>query len=363
MLVNSIPPRLDSGAGLRSYGVAAALAHRAAVQIAFVSFEGRQAATEYGALERVQLRPLMATRGPRRGLRYVRARRIGVPSDWARGVSEELARAADGAPLGVQVIADGPVAAAALLPLARRRHVVYLAQNVESAFRTASGSGDVAGFERLLLRTFAESWMATRADQRGASQLAGKNIVTRYVPNVIDLERVTPVRMAGSQRLLLVADFTYPPNREALAYLLEDVMPRVWNRRPQAQVMLVGRGLKTPPSDHRVQQLGFLPELRPVYAAADLAVIPLLHGGGSPLKFVEALAYALPVVATPHAARLLEDGVPGEHFLAGAGGDGFAQAILQVLEDPKHHGALGAAGRELVARSYSVDSLASLLAA
>ena len=50
-----------------------------------------------------------------------------------------------------------------------------------------------------------------------------------------------------------------------------------------------------------------------VRRARDCAIVPLLQGGGTPLKFVEALAYGLPVVATPRAAAGL--GVDGEHYL------------------------------------------------
>ena len=45
---------------------------------------------------------------------------------------------------------------------------------------------------------------------------------------------------------------------------------------------------------------------------------PLLHGGGSPLKFIEALAHGLPVIATAHSSRLLEDGRTGEDFVRDA---------------------------------------------
>jgi len=38
-------------------------------------------------------------------------------------------------PTGGRVIADGPVAATALAPLARRRPVIYNAHNLESGFR------------------------------------------------------------------------------------------------------------------------------------------------------------------------------------------------------------------------------------
>ncbi len=41
---------------------------------------------------------------------------------------------------------------------------------------------------------------------------------------------------------------------------------------------------------------------RAAYAGARCAVVPLLQGGGTPLKLIEALAYGLPVIATPRAA-------------------------------------------------------------
>src|SRR5581483_12238082 len=114
-------------------------------------------------------------------------------------------------------------------------------------------------------------------------------------------------------------------------------------------------GLSDWPPDDRVQALGFVDALRPAYASADLVVVPLLHGGGSPLKFIEALAYRLPVVATEHAARLIEDGEPGKHFLSAAGPREFAEAMVRLLGEPSLGAALAAAGRELVEAKYSTQ--------
>ena len=52
-----------------------------------------------------------------------------------------------------------------------------------------------------------------------------------------------------------------------------------------------------------METLGFVEDLRDAYAGARCAVVPLLQGGGTPLKLIEALAYGLPVIATPRAAR------------------------------------------------------------
>ncbi len=359
VFVTAFTPALGSGTGLRTYGVVAALAQRREVELAYVPFGGAAPAPEYGELERVRMRPLSASRGPGRALAYLGARRRGVPDGFARGVSRELARAADHAPARARVIADGPVVAGALLPLARRREVVYLAHNLESGFR-AEGPG-WARFERDLLRTFSESWMATRADELGARQLAGAEVRTRYVPNVVDVRRILPVSRPGEGRILFVGDFTYEPNREGLRFLVEEVMPQVWRLSPETRVLVVGRGLSAAPGDARVEVAGFVEDLRSAYAGCDIVAVPLLHGGGSPLKFVEALAYGLPVVATAHASGLLEEGVAGEHFVAAGDAREFGEAIVRLLGDAAYAQRLGGAGRELATRCYSVETLVRLL--
>ena len=361
LLVTSVTPTLKSGTGVRSYGVTAALARRDAVEVSYVVFDGARAAREYDALTGVTTRPLQASRGVRRGVEYLRARLRGVPSSIARGVSPELARTGRNVPPGVRIIADGPVAAAALLPQAKARDVVYLAHNLESGFRTEWGRGDLESFERDVLRSFSECWMPTRSDVRDAIALGGDSVNARYVPNVVEVGRIKPVARSGLGRVLLVGDFTYEPNREGLRFLAEEVLPLVWERRPSVRATVVGRGLSNPPSDERIEALGFVEDLRTAYATADVVVVPLLHGGGSPLKFVEGLAYGLPVVATQHAAGLLEDGVAGVHFLAATDPAGFADALELVLADPARAASIGAAGRELADRCYSVDALARLL--
>jgi glycosyltransferase involved in cell wall biosynthesis len=338
--------------------VVAALARHGAVEVAYVPFGADRPAAVFDELEGLRLRALQASRGPGRLLRYLAARLLGVPADFARGVSPELAQAATPAPPGTRIIADGPVAAAALIGRARARQIVYLAHNLESGFR---GTPALARFERRVLRLYAESWMATRADVRAAVELGAEPARVRYVPNVVDTCRIAPVDPARSDRVLFVADFTYPPNRQALGWLTAEVLPRLWERRPEARLSLVGRGSDEPQRDARVQALGFVDDLAAAYASADVVAVPLLSGGGSPLKFVEALAYGLPVVATSHAARLLEDGVAGEHFVEAHDAGAFAAALDALLGDPVRGGRIGATGRELVQRSYSVDTLAELL--
>jgi len=242
--------------------------------------------------------------------------------------------------------------------------VIYNAHNLESSFRgDLRGSGGVDAlrrFERGLLARAAESWMVSEADIAAARELCPQASL-RYVPNVVDVAAITALAPArDAQRAIFVASFRYEPNRNGLSFLLERVLPRVWAELPEARLMLVGAGLDEPPSaDARVETVGFVENLADAYARASCAVVPLLQGGGTPLKFVEALAYGLPVIATRRAAAGLEV-KDGEHCLLADDAESFADALIGVLRDGAPELALR--GRELAAERYSVQALTRLLA-
>jgi glycosyltransferase involved in cell wall biosynthesis len=114
-----------------------------------------------------------------------------------------------------------------------------------------------------------------------------------------------------------------------------------------------------PSSDPRIEALGFVDDLAEAYERARCAVVPLLQGGGTPLKFVEALAYGLPVIATPRAAAGLEVR-DGEDCLIAEGDRAFAAALVDVLRDGAPQ--LGRQGRQLALDRYSIEALSGLVA-
>jgi glycosyltransferase involved in cell wall biosynthesis len=398
LLVSTHTPALRSGRDVRTYGIARALAMNGPVTLLYVRFGADRPDEAFSSIPGIELQEVIALRGGRRAIAYVKARLSGVPSALARGVSPELTAAAVQLTSSSdyrRVVADGPTAAAALAGMARRRQVIYNAHNLESAFRheLPDDDGSLRGlrsFERQLLRASSESWMVSEADMRGARALCPQAKL-RLAPNVVDVSAIRPVfatplrsqlrstseppaiadlapassdparTLATEPAAIFVANFAYTPNRSALEFLLGQVFPRVWKQLPDAQLLLAGAGLEHPPSeDPRVHALGFVEDLAGAYEQARCAVVPLLLGGGSPLKLVEALAYGLPVVATPRAVAGLdvEDGVD---CLVAEGSQAFADSLVQVLR----YGApeIARAGRRLAEERYSVEALAALLQA
>lgn len=371
LLVTSHTPVLGTGQALRTYTLARALAAgQGDLRLLYARFGATEPDAAFRSIPGIELLEARPSRGARRLLAYATARLAGVPRDFARGISPELTAAATKLALDPacgRVIADGPIVGAALSRLARRRPVIYNAHNLESAFRhelTGRGMGSpraLRAFERGLLEHAEECWMVSEPDAAGARALYPSARI-RYVPNVVDVGNVKPVTAApGEPRVLMVADFTYEPNRNALRFLLEEAMPDVWKRLPETRLALVGRGLEeAAPADPRVETLGFVEDLDRVYATAACVAVPLLQGGGTPFKFIEALAHGVPVVATPRAgAGLLVNA--GEHYLEAADGRAFGEQLVKLLRDGDD--GLGARGRALAQERYSIEALTELVAA
>ena len=84
-------------------------------------------------------------------------------------------------------------------------------------------------------------------------------------------------------------------------------------------------------------------------------VLPSLWGEGCPTSILEGFAYDLPVVAyaIDGIPELIVDGVDG-FVIKPNKVDGLACAIVRILENPVRAESMGMAGREKVARRFSL---------
>lgn len=360
LFLSAFGPGLGSGRALRTYTCVRALAAHGPVDFAYLPHEAEEPSPEYQAIPGVTFHRIDQSRGLRRLAIFAGQLLRGVPEVSCRGLGPELIEVGERLarqPGRGRIVAGDEIAALALARVGRERPVIYNAHNLEYERITDSRwrRAQMRAFERRLLGRVAESWMVSRADVEGARALAPQARL-RYVPNVVDVAAIEPVGPAGrGERILMVGDFTYAPNRSGRDVLVGEILPRVRRALPDARVTLVGRGLEEwRPETEGVEVAGFVPRLADAYAQADCVVVPLVEGAGTPLKFVEALAYGMPIVATPLAARGLEV-EPDVHFRLGRDAAELADALVATLRDGGAE--LGAAGRELAEREYSIAAL------
>jgi glycosyltransferase involved in cell wall biosynthesis len=360
---------------MRTYTCIRALAMLGPVDLVYLPHDTEEPSEPYLEIENLEFHKIEPSRGPRRAALYASRRLQGIPARCCRGtspeliaVSEELAQRPD---RGRVIVADAN-SATALMPMARRRPIIYNAQNFESDYvHSSTGSHALARaamrrYERKLIARASESWMVSRADVESARRLVPTARV-RYVPNVVDVGAIAakaitrPAAGGSGTQVLMVGDFTYSPNRNGRELLVRSVLPLVWQSLAGVRLTIAGRGMEDwLAPDARIEVAGFVDSLAGLYAQADCVVVPITEGAGSSVKFVEALAYGVPVIATPKAARGLEV-VAGVHYREGDDAATLARAIVEVLRDGGAE--MAAEGRRLAEREHSIESLAERIAA
>jgi len=208
-------------------------------------------------------------------------------------------------------------------------------------------------YEGWLVNQFDRVLVTSERDQRWliSRQMPGDNQVdVDVLPNGVDLEYFQPPAHPGNPTpsVLLSGDMSYQGNVIMALYLVEEIMPLVWESLPETKVVIAGRNpapvVRALTQDKRVKVTGTVDDIRPHIHQSTVAVSPLLYGLGIQNKVLEAMACAKPVVATPQAVGGLA--VESEKDLLIAEDPvQFARAVVNVLQDPQLQRRLGQAGR------------------
>jgi polysaccharide biosynthesis protein PslH len=223
-----------------------------------------------------------------------------------------------------------------------------------------------AGVERRFLPRFdAVVCVSERERDLLASVAPGSTV--EVVPNGVDTAAMPLLAEEGAPgRVLLVANLEYRPNLEAAEWLCRRVLPELSRNHPAATIRLVGPGgggrvasLERLPG---VEVAGAVVDLIPEYRTAQVAVAPLLSGGGTRLKILEAMALGRPVVATSIGCEGLGLST-GEQLLVADDPAGFAGAIGHLLGSASDRKALAASARARVERDHDWDRSAAALRA
>jgi len=212
-------------------------------------------------------------------------------------------------------------------------------------------------YERDLPRRFSSAAVSKPEDlerlERGRDRQSRIHVVPNGVdvPDVVDRDRTRPCE------LLFVGALRWEPNIEGLTSFVTDVFPQIRRDLPTARLVVAGRG----PAPDTLARLLDRPEielhespasLTDFYARAAISVSMLLTGGGTSLKTIESLAYAIPTVATSVAARGL--GMQhGRDLLIADSPAEFAQECIRLLQQPAEARILGLNGRQEVIKRLS----------
>ncbi len=173
-------------------------------------------------------------------------------------------------------------------------------------------------------------------------------------------------RHRDGPHVLFVGVLSYEPNRIAGEFLLEKIHPMLRSILPHARCTIVGRSpsrsmLDAALRDSSITLAGAVEDVRPYLAAADVVVVPLMQGGGTRLKILEAFAAQRPVVSTTKGNEGLR-ARSGEHLLLADDPQSIVAAIARLWLDAPLRESLTQAAYALVADEYSWSAVSDAVA-
>jgi polysaccharide biosynthesis protein PslH len=202
--------------------------------------------------------------------------------------------------------------------------------------------------------TWAERWCCKMAmavlcvsdiDRRLLSDLGLPREKIFVVPNGVDLDQYHPDPAArrlargelgladDSPLVLFFGKLDYQPNAEAVDIIVQEIMPRVLAQNPGVRFVVCGY---RPPVERYAQaQLvftGVVPRIQDYINAADSVIVPLISGGGTKFKIIQAIACGRRVITTPTGAEGINPAGPWMRVTDNW--DEFAAWVLRDLMEP-----------------------------
>jgi polysaccharide biosynthesis protein PslH len=189
--------------------------------------------------------------------------------------------------------------------------------------RNDSFAADWADAESEAYARFSAQWLPTfdlvfAGSDKEVKSLSAFGIRARVAPNTAPAAMASPRRRPRRGRpytIVFVGTMSYAPNADAVTWFVS----RVWRRLQRMlchRVRLIIIGGSPPAAIARlryqrgIKVTGPVSAVAPYYREADLVIAPILAGGGTRIKIIEAATHGVPVVAT----RL---GAEGTTFLSG----------------------------------------------
>lgn len=214
-------------------------------------------------------------------------------------------------------------------------------------------------FSRRVIRHADTIAVASTQEQELFHALGSEETRCEVVPNVVDLADYRGDFGQRSPRSLIFSgSFSYAVNYEAMLWFAQQVFPKIPSC-DHLSVRVTGRtaGCDLAPiaaSIPGVEFLGFVPDVRPLIAQSRISLVPILAGGSTRLKILEAMALGTPVVST----RLGAEGIEAtheEHLLLAETPAEFALQVHRLVEDDALWERLSTQGRSLVSERYSAE--------
>ena len=182
------------------------------------------------------------------------------------------------------------------------------------------------------------------------------------IPNAVTIPEEQPP--AQEATLLFIGSYSYKPNIYAAEFLITQIWPLVHEKIPASTLIIAGSPPDRIPSYGRdaqgVRFTGFVENLDDLYRKSRVVCAPILWGGGTRVKIIEAAAYCKPIVSTWLGAEGIELHDGNGIFLRDDP-KSFAEACIRLLKDKQLCECMGKAARAAIISKYDQKQIKRMI--
>jgi glycosyltransferase involved in cell wall biosynthesis len=208
-----------------------------------------------------------------------------------------------------------------------------------------------------LLDSFQACTVVSEQEQRLLVRILSSNNRVEVVPNCVQVGEYENCQSAlVPHRLIFSGSFRYHANYEAMLWFVGDVFPLILEQVPETHLVITGDHADLPlPFTQNVTLAGYVDDIQSLIASSCVSVAPLLSGGGTRLKILEAMAIGTPVVSTSKGAEGL-DATVGEHLFVGNSPIIFAEHVVKILKNRDLRDQMAVSAHRFVKTKYNWDT-------
>lgn len=219
-------------------------------------------------------------------------------------------------------------------------------------------------YEEKLWRQADVNIAPSKADAKMIGKITGRKCPV--ISNGVDLGSIKPrPEKLGSPTIIFVGTMIYQANNDAVWYFLKEIYPMIKSQVPQVKFILVSWHKPSWLNNFLVDtSIEFVQDRETTayefFRRAGVLVAPIRIASGTRIKILEAMAAGLPVVTSSVGIEGIEANVGKEVIIADDPQD-FANQVVELLANKNRRQELSLAGRKLVKKLYSWETIAEKL--
>ena len=211
--------------------------------------------------------------------------------------------------------------------------------------------------EKTAMRRASQVWFVSSEDEAQSRRIHRFPAESCLVPNVAPNWAISEeLRQGESRRAVFLGSLNYWPNQLAIRELVR-VSRELTFRNESHTIDIVGSGKAGKAIQRLPKELvvrGFVEHLRPCLETYRFLIAPMVAGGGSKTKVLEAMAAGRAVLTTPKGIRGLPGMIDGVNVLVRPLGPSFVEAAAHLLRDSALVERVGAAALCTIRSSYNM---------